>query len=260
MDDADLELAVAGAVYATYTNAGQDYAATDKIILHTKIADKFRQYFLAALKKLKIGDPNLNNDVVYGPLISQQYRDGFMAHYAWAKAEGAELLYGLGHITRDKKPVNFVGDPDKGLYVWPVIWDKVKIEMKLAQTDVLGPMVSLIEVADLDEALAVTNGTSGALSMFIYTRDPHHVSQCKEALQASHLLINALPSAIADFRSLGLCKEGLSDFELGLLDVYTEWCFVYEEGISPIEAKGLSANGVREQQVWDRSVMRRYEA
>ena len=153
MPDADLDLAVKDAVCAAYLEAGQRYTSTNLLILHKDIAETFRQKFVAAVKDLKIGDPSLNNKITYGPLISKPVLDTFMAHYLQAKKEGAELLYGNGRITRDSKPQNFVGDPDLGLYVWPVIWDKVKLGMKIAQTTLLGPMVCLIEVESLEDAL-----------------------------------------------------------------------------------------------------------
>ncbi|HEY9844297.1 MAG TPA: aldehyde dehydrogenase family protein, partial [Candidatus Obscuribacterales bacterium] len=61
---------------------------------------------------------------------------------------------GKGRISRDNKPRDFTGDPDLGYFVWPAIWGKVDSGMKLAQQEVFGPVVSLIEVDDIDEALA----------------------------------------------------------------------------------------------------------
>lgn len=226
MADANIELAVKAALWLAFGTAGQRCTSTGNIILHKKIAAAFRQKFLAGAQSLKIGDPTLSREVYYGPLMCEKYFTDFMNHFEWAKAEGAKLLYGNGRITRDSKPQRFVGDPEAGFYVWPVIWDQVHIDMKIAQTEVLGPCITLIEVNDLDEALAVANGTPYGLSSAMYTQNMFYASRFKNEIQAGMSSINnATTGGDAPLRFGGTKASGNSTRESGIwvLDAYTRW-------------------------------------
>ncbi|MFN8674268.1 MAG: aldehyde dehydrogenase family protein [Candidatus Sericytochromatia bacterium] len=226
MEDADLDLAVSGALWASFGTAGQRCTSAGNIILHKNIAKEFKEKFLAEAKKIKIGNPNLDSTVLYGPMLAQRFLDNFMKHYEMAKSDGAELLYGNGIISSSNKPENFVGEPDGGLYVWPVIWDKVKIDMKIAQEEVFGPVITLIEVNDIDEALEVANGTQYGLSSAMYTYNPQYMYKFKNEITAGMSSINNSTTgaeAHLPFGGNGASGNNTRESGIWVIDSYTKW-------------------------------------
>ncbi|MEK7432512.1 MAG: aldehyde dehydrogenase family protein [Cyanobacteriota bacterium] len=226
MEDADIDLAVSGALWASFGTAGQRCTSAGNIILHKDIAQEFKTKFLAETKKIKIGNPNIDSTVLYGPMLAKRFLDTFMKHYEMAKADGAELLYGNGIITKDNKPENFVGDPEEGLFVWPVIWDKVKIDMKIAQEEVFGPVITLIEVNDIDEAMAVANGTIYGLSSAMYTYNPQYMYKFKNEITAGMSSINNSTTgaeAHLPFGGNGASGNNTRESGIWVIDSYTKW-------------------------------------
>lgn len=190
MEDAHLDLALKGALWSSFGRGGQRRSSTGNLILHHKIADRFRNEFLKAVQKLKIGDPNLSHEVFLGPLLSAETVQLFLKHRQWAPQQGAQLLYGKGRMSRDHKPQVFVGDPDAGHYVWPLIWAQVKAEMKIAQLECPGPTVNLIEVADFDEALAVAQAPKHLFSALLYSQTPKTIRYFEQEIQLPHKAVN----------------------------------------------------------------------
>ncbi|PIQ28371.1 hypothetical protein COW36_03925 [bacterium (Candidatus Blackallbacteria) CG17_big_fil_post_rev_8_21_14_2_50_48_46] len=130
-----------------------------RIFVPQSIALAFKQGFLKAIQSLKIGDPSLNHQVDFGPLRMADDLALYLKHLQAGKAEGAELIYGKGRLSRASKPEPFIGDPDAGNYVWPSLWDKVSPEMKFAQADLKGPAVALIEIENHEQALDYLQGS-----------------------------------------------------------------------------------------------------
>jgi acyl-CoA reductase-like NAD-dependent aldehyde dehydrogenase len=226
MEDANIDLAVNGALWACYGTGGQRCTSAGNIILHKDIADEFKEKFLAEVKKVRIGNSNLGEQVLYGPMISEKFLNNFLKHYEVAKADNATLLYGNGRITSDNKPENFVGNPDEGYFAWPVIWDNVTIDMKIAQEEVFGPVITLITVNDLDEALNVANGTIYGLSSAIYTNNPQYMYRFKTEIDAGMSSINNSTSGAEAHLPFGGTKaSGNNTRESGIwvLDAYTKW-------------------------------------
>lgn len=157
LEDANLEQAVAAACWLGYHHGGQSSSNTGSVILHPKLATAFKQRLLEKAQQLQTGDPLLNTKIDYGPLCSENQLQQFMQHYDWGQSEGASLLYGKGRIGRDNLPAQFVGEPNKGLFVWPVIWEQVRADMQLAQCSVWGPMLALIEAHSTADALTLVN-------------------------------------------------------------------------------------------------------
>lgn len=226
MEDADIDLAVSGALWASFGTAGQRCTSAGNIILHKDIASKFKEKFFEEAKKIVIGNPLEGKPVLYGPMISQKFLDNFMKHYEVAKADGARMLYGNGRITSNNKPDNFVGNPDDGLYVWPVIWDNVTIDMKIAQEEFFGPVITIIEVNDIDEALKVANGTIYGLSSAIYTYNAEYMYKFKNQIGAGMSSINNSTTgaeAHLPFGGNGASGNNTRESGIWVIDAYTKW-------------------------------------
>jgi alpha-ketoglutaric semialdehyde dehydrogenase len=155
MDNTPIKQALNTALSSTLGWGNRQDQTLNVIILHKAIAADFKQRLLKGLQLIKIGDPNLDHKLKQGPLLCPEQLEAFLAHLKWGKAEGAELISGKGRMSRESKSEPFVGDPDAGLFVWPAIWDNVKTKMKLAQSEIWGPVLCLFEVENHDQALAV---------------------------------------------------------------------------------------------------------
>lgn len=170
MDDADLDLALDGVLWGAFGTTGQRCTATSRLILHRKIHDRFLRKLVEAAERLRLGDGRAGYDV--GPLIHERSRQKVESYVAIGREEGAELL------TGGKKPG---GERlGHGFFYRPTIFAGVKPSMRLAQEEIFGPVLSVIQVRSFDEAIRVNIGVKYGLSSSIYTRD---VNQGFRALQ-----------------------------------------------------------------------------
>ena len=170
MDDADLDLALEGVLWGAFGTTGQRCTATSRLILHRKIHDRFLRRLVDAAEALRLGDGRGGYDV--GPLIHERSRQKVESYVAIGQEEGADLL------TGGKKPG---GERlGRGFFFRPTIFAGVTPSMRLAQEEIFGPVLSVIQVRSFDEAIRLNNGVKYGLSSSIYTRD---VNQGFRALQ-----------------------------------------------------------------------------
>lgn len=226
MEDANLDLAVEGALWAAFGTAGQRCTSLGNLILHEKIAEEFTERFLKRVDALRIGNPNLDGTVDYGPLMASRFLEQFLAHFEMGKQDGATLLRGQGRITTQNKISNFVGDPEQGIYVFPTVWTDVNIEMQLAQIEVFGPTVNILTAADFDQAITIANGTPYGLSSAIYTNNPTYRYRFKTEIQAGMSSINNSTSGAEVHMPFGGVKasgNGTRESGIWVLDSYTYW-------------------------------------
>lgn len=227
MEDANLNLAIEGALWAAYGTAGQRCTSLGNLILHQSIAAEFTERFLQRVDALTIGDPNIDETVDYGSLIAPRFLEGFLAHFEMGKQDGATLLRGSqGRITAENKPDNFVGDPEQGLFVFPALWTDVTINMQIAQTEVFGPTVNILTATDFDEAIAIANGTPYGLSSAIYTNNPTYRHRFKTEIQAGMSSINNSTTgaeAHVPFGGVKASGNGTRESGIWVLDSYTHW-------------------------------------
>ncbi len=139
---------------------------------------------------------------------------------------GAELLLDGRRVLPGDEPDGFTGDAKHGLYATPRIFDKVKIDMRIAQEECFGPTVNLIEVDGMDEAMAVANGTPYGLSSALYTRDARAMLRFKEEISAGMTSINNSTTgaeAHLPFGGNGWSGNGTRESGIWVLDAYTRW-------------------------------------
>ena len=160
--DANLEVAVRASLYAAFSSAGQKCTAASRIIVEEPIAKKFTDAFVAGTSNLVVGN-GMREDVEVGPLISKHQQERAYSYVDRAKAEGAQTLTGAEKYTD--------GERARGSFVQPTVFGDITSDMKLFQDEVFGPVISIIEVKDTDEAIDVANNTRYGLSSAIYTND-----------------------------------------------------------------------------------------
>ena len=223
--DADLDLAVDGALWAAFGTAGQRCTSAGNLIVDRRVLPTVRDKLLRRARSLKIGDPS-NPEVDYGPLINQRFMQAFMNQRATGLDEGAELLLDGRRVLPGDEPEGFSGDAAHGLYAAPRIFDKVRMDMRIAQEECFGPTINLVEVDGLDEALAAANGTPYGLSSAIYTRDARSMLRFKEEITAGMTSINNSTTgaeAHLPFGGNGWSGNGTRESGIWVLDAYTRW-------------------------------------
>ncbi|MBD2776477.1 aldehyde dehydrogenase family protein [Iningainema tapete] len=220
MEDADLELALEGAVWGAFGTSGQRCTATSRLILHRDIKEKFTHMLKERTGKLRLGagtDPN--TDV--GPLVNASQLERVSRYVEIGREEGAKVLLG-GAVASE-------GDLQHGFFFHPTILDDVTPQMRVAREEIFGPVVVLIEVGSFEEAIAILNDTPFGLSSSIYTRDVSRAFAAMRDIEAGITYING-PTIGAEVHLPfgGVKQTGNGHREAGgAIDVFTEWKAVY---------------------------------
>ena len=221
MEDANLELALEGALWGAFGTTGQRCTATSRILLQKGIAAEFTRKLVERARALKVGD-GLDEAVQVGPQINQQQIDTSAHYVEIAQKEGARLELGGQRLTGDAH--------DNGYFFAPTVFSGVKPQMRIAQEEVFGPVVSLIEFGSYDQAIEIANGIRYGLSTSIYTRDVNRAYKAMRDLEAGITYINA-PTIGAEvhlpFGGVKQTGNGHREGGTGALDFYTSWKSVY---------------------------------
>src|SRR4051795_5324564 len=225
MPDADLDLAVEGALFSGFGTAGQRCTSLGTVIAHESVHDEFLKRFAAATEAAPIGDPM--QDVLYGPMMSERFHERFQDWLEWIRDHHS--VHGstaLGRISSDSPREGFVGDPDIGIYDHPTIVAGVQPDDDLYKNETFGPIVGVMKFADFDEAIALANGHGYGLSSAIYTNDPKSPFHFRERISAGMVSINNSTSgaeAHLPFGGNGKSGNGSRQSGIWVLDQFTRW-------------------------------------
>nr|WP_228014790.1 aldehyde dehydrogenase family protein [Fortiea sp. LEGE XX443] len=221
MEDADLALALDGAVWGAFGTTGQRCTATSRLILHRDIKEKFTAMLYERTNKLRLGAGN-DPKTEIGPIINQRQLQRVNEYMNIAREEGAKILIG-GEIASE-------GQLKQGNFFQPTILDNVTPDMRVAREEIFGPVVALIEVSSFEEAIAILNDTNYGLSSSVYTRDINRAFTAMRDIEAGITYING-PTIGAEVHLPfgGVKQTGNGHREAGTtaLDVFTEWKSVY---------------------------------
>lgn len=221
MDDADLELALDGAVWGAFGTTGQRCTATSRLILHRDIKEKFTDMLLERTSKLILG-AGYDSKTEIGPIINESQLKRVCKYMDIARTEGATILIG-GEIACE-------GSLKDGYFFQPTILDDVTSEMRVAKEEIFGPVVALIEVDSFEDAIAILNNTNYGLSSSIYTRDVNRAFAAMRDIEAGITYING-PTIGAEVHLPfgGIKQTGNGHREAGsaAIDTFTEWKTVY---------------------------------
>lgn len=181
MPEADLDLALEGVLWGAFGTAGQRCTATSRLILHETIHDKFLARLLKRAEKLRLGN-GLEPAADIGPVVNQKQLDKVLSYIQVGKNEGAKLETGGERYTD--------GACKNGFFIRPTIFSNVKPEMWIAQEEIFGPVLAVIKIKTLDEAVRVLNNTKYGLSSSLYTRDVNAAFRAMRDLEAGITYIN----------------------------------------------------------------------
>ena len=225
MPDAELDLAVEGALFSGFGTAGQRCTSLGTVWVHRSVYEQFKRRYVAAVEQAVIGDPR--EEVLYGPMIDERFLKRFEG---WLDlVQPHHTLHGstgTGRITAANPRKGFIGDPDLGLYAHPTIVEGVTRDDALYSTETFGPLVGLGVFDDLGDAIALANGHGFGLSASIYTTDPKAVWRFREASSAGMLSVNNSTSgaeAHLPFGGNGKSGNGSRQSGIWVIDQFTRW-------------------------------------
>lgn len=221
MPDADLDLAVEGALFSGFGSAGQRCTSLGTAIVHASVHDEFLARLDAAVRAATVGDPT--GDVLYGPMLSERFLAAFEKNLDLIQPH--HTVHGpTGRITPDNPRGGFTGEP--GVYAHPTIVSGVRIDDAIANTETFGPIVGVARFETFDEALALADHHGYGLSAAIYTRDPGHAFRFRERIGAGMVSVNNSTSgaeAHLPFGGNGRSGNGSRQSGIWVLDQFTRW-------------------------------------
>ena len=225
MDDADLDLAVEGALFSGFGTAGQRCTSLGVAVVHEDVHDEFVKRLDARTREAAIGDPT--EDVLYGPMLHERFAERF-EEWLGLIQDRHEVLgsSATGRIGSDAPRDGFVGDPEAGLFYHPTIVTGVTKEDDLYTTETFGPIVPVTKFKTFDEAIALANDHGYGLSSAIYTNNPLHALRFRERVSAGMVSVNNSTSgaeAHLPFGGNGKSGNGSRQSGIWVLDQFTRW-------------------------------------
>ena len=179
MDDADLKLAVDGVLWGGFETSGQRCTAVSRVIVHEKIKQNFETMLVERARKLRLGD-GLDPKTDLGPLVNKAAQEKVAKYVAIGKSEGAKLLVG-GNIPKDLK----------GYFFEPTIFTDCKENMRVAQEEIFGPVISIFPASSIIDAIEIANSVEYGLSSSIYTKNIGTAFVAINKLQAGLTYVNS---------------------------------------------------------------------
>lgn len=221
MEDADLELAVEGALWGAFGTTGQRCTATSRLIVHRDVKQEFTQMLVSRAKDLRVGN-GLEAGSQVGPVVNLAQLESIHSYVEIGKSEGATLLIGGARLTG--------GSYDGGTFYPPTIFTDVTRSMRIFREEIFGPVLGIVEVGSFEEAIEAANDCEYGLSSSIYTRDVNRAFAAIRDIQAGITYVNG-PTIGAEVGLPfgGIKNTGNGHREAGhqVLDIFTEWKSVY---------------------------------
>ncbi len=216
MDDANVKLALDGVIWGAFGTTGQRCTAASRVIVHRSIKDRFVRELCIKANGLKVGN-GLKRSTDMGPLVNRAAVEKCERYVEIGKKEGAKLVCGGSRLT------------GKGFFFKPTIFEDADIEMQIAQEEIFGPVLSVIEFNTLDEAIDIMNSIEYGLSSSIYTKNVNNAFTAIEKIEAGLTYVNSSTIGSEVHLPFGGIKQTGSGREGGIagIDEFSETKTVY---------------------------------
>lgn len=227
--DADVAMAVDGALYAAFFHSGQCCTAGTRLLVQKAIYDDFMSRFLAKAKQIQLGNP-ADEATDMGPLISKKQQAQVLGYIAKGKAEGARCVLGGEAPTE--------ADLKNGYFVQPTVFEGVNNQMTIAQEEIFGPVLSVIPFETPEEAVRLANDNPYGLAAAVWSQDEAQAQKMARALRAGTVWINEY-HLISEKAPFGGFKQSGLGRELGIegLKAYLEVKHIHRDEMRNREKK-----------------------
>lgn len=221
MDDANLSLAIDGAIWGGFGTTGQRCTAASRVAVQKKVYHEFVDKFVARARSLRVGD-GLDPATEMGPCINEQQLETVMKYVEIGRNEGAKLATGGQRLEK--------GSLAKGWFHEPTVFVDCDPQMRVCQEEIFGPVVCVIPFESFDDALGIANGVQYGLSASIYTRNVNQAFRAQRELQTGIVYVNA-PTIGAEvhlpFGGIKNTGNGHRESGVAALDFYSDWKTLY---------------------------------
>jgi alpha-ketoglutaric semialdehyde dehydrogenase len=237
MDDANLELAVDGAIWGGFGTTGQRCTAASRVTVHKKVYKDFLERFTARAKSLKVGD-GLDPTTEMGPCVNESQLQTVMEYVEIGKNDGAKLVAG-GHRLEGKPYA-------QGWFHEPTVFADCDPRMRISQEEIFGPVVSVIPSDSLEHALEIANGVVYGLSASIYTRDVNKAFHAMRDLHTGIVYVNAPTIGAETHLPFGGTKQtgnGHREAGIAAIDFYSEWKTLYVDFSDRLQRAQIDTSG-----------------
>src|SRR5262249_55111472 len=221
LDDANLDLAIDGAVGGGFGTTGQRCTAASRVAVHKSVYNQFVSRFVDRVKKMRVGD-GLDPQIEMGPCINEQQLQTVMSYVEIGKNEGAKLLTGGNRLDS--------GAHAKGWFHAPTVFGDCSPKMRVAQEEIFGPVVSVIPIDSFEQGIEVANDVPYGLSASIYTRNVNQAFAAMRDLYTGIVYVNAPTIGAETHMPFGGTKQtgnGHREAAIAAIDFFTEWKTLY---------------------------------
>jgi 5-carboxymethyl-2-hydroxymuconic-semialdehyde dehydrogenase len=201
--DSDLERAMDAAVFMIYSLNGERCTSSSRLLVEDSIYEEFTAGVAARAANIKVGHP-LDPDTVIGPLIHPTHEEKVLSYFDIAREDGATVATG-GTKAKDA--------PGGGCYVQPTLFTNARNDMRIAQEEIFGPVLTAISFRDEAEALKLANDVEYGLAAYLWTGDVTRSLRFSDQLDAGMIWVNSenvrhLPSPFGGTKSSGIGRDG----------------------------------------------------
>jgi len=206
-DDADFERALDAVVFMIYSLNGQRCTSSSRLLIQSGIRDKFVAALEQRVRNLRVGH-SLDPETEVGPLVATEHFNKVLSYFDIAKQDGAKIAVGGKRVTEAKPELN-----PKGNYVEPTLFTGASNQMRIAQEENFGPVLTTITFDTEEEAVKIANDTQYGLSGYIWTENTGRAMRMARHVQAGMLWVNSennrnLPSPFGGIKMSGIGRDG----------------------------------------------------
>ncbi len=199
-DDADLDRALDAVIFMIYSINGERCTSSSRLLVQDTIREEFEAKLVARVNNIKVGHP-LDPKTEIGPLVTEEHFNKVTSYFDIAVEDGATIAAGGEKIG------------DEGYFVRPTLFTNANNQMRIAQEEIFGPVLTSIPFSTEEEALAIANDTAYGLTGYVWTNDLTRALRFTEALEAGMIWVNSenvrhLPTPFGGVKASGIGRDG----------------------------------------------------